>query len=154
MVKNNGKSYKKWDDLGGKPTIFGNTHIGWIHGTKGILFFLEAQSPPFKKKIGVQQRLFFGNREFSIIQNWGLLIVFDSHGIYLHEWLVFNGQIYGKLMYITMYILGKYTFLLVPWMRNGKLSECQDSIFSEGVFVWESTIESGQITIFHQPRFP
>ena len=26
--ENNGKPYKSMDDLGGKPTIFGNTHIG------------------------------------------------------------------------------------------------------------------------------
>ena len=111
-----------------------------------VYFFSGRPSPPFKKK-GVQQRRLFGNREFSSSNIGGSIIlrVFDSHGIYLHEWLVFNGQIYGKLMYI----LGKYTFLLVPWMRNGKISECQDSIFSEGMFVWESTIESGQITIFH-----
>ena len=27
MVYNNGKPYEQMDDLGGKPTIFGNTHI-------------------------------------------------------------------------------------------------------------------------------
>jgi len=25
--ENNGKAYETWDDLGGKPTIFGNIHI-------------------------------------------------------------------------------------------------------------------------------
>ena len=39
--ENNGKHTIKMDDLGGKPTIFGNTHILSIHvgGNSWIQFF-------------------------------------------------------------------------------------------------------------------
>ena len=42
MVKKNGKLYEQMDDLGGKPTIFGNTHIS-----------LENQGNPPKNKVDI-----------------------------------------------------------------------------------------------------
>ena len=48
--ENNGTPKKKWDDLGGKPTIFGKTHMGNMGGgVSPTLFAITTFFPPPKK---------------------------------------------------------------------------------------------------------
>jgi len=49
--ENNGTPEKKWDDLGGKPTIFGKTHMGNMGGgVSPTLFAITTLFPPPQKK--------------------------------------------------------------------------------------------------------
>ena len=45
--ENNGKPYFLMDDLGGKPPIFGNTHIGNLSKSKHHHISIDAKKKPF-----------------------------------------------------------------------------------------------------------
>ena len=43
--ENNGKPYFLMDDLGGKPTIWGNTHIYMVNKYDDVVVFYQIASP-------------------------------------------------------------------------------------------------------------
>ena len=71
--ENNGKPYFLMDDLGGKPTIFGNTHVPLPWGAKqGRLFWVERLSRGFGEETpgGEAEGMFWQGR-FLKADAWG-----------------------------------------------------------------------------------